>query len=215
MMAGVGEKRSGGRGTGESSAGAIEGGKGVEVAVHCKAEQSRSLSSRWKREATPMFGRQEERRIDELALQICRAEQSNFLLIPAFVPSPSAASLFIPSLPVQAKGEKYSQGYIHCIPYGKVSFVTRLSPLHPGYVSTVCAPTLCSHPPNHTAITATDKSDENMVIYTVSVGFFRSLARSLTHSLNPTQIPDRVLKEVQVVVHKESKVVVEWKYQQA
>jgi len=197
MMAEVEEKRSGRRGAGESFAGAIEGGKGVELAVHCKAEQSRSLSSRWKREATPMFGRQEERRIVELALQICRAEQSNFLLIP--------------SLPVQAKGEKYSQGYIHCIPYGKVSFVTRLSPLHPGYVSTVCAPTLCSHPPNHTATTATDKSDENMVIYTVSVRFFRSL----THSLNPTQIPDRVLKEAQVVVQKESKVVVEWKYQQA
>jgi hypothetical protein len=44
MMAEVGEKRSGRRGTGESSAGAIEGRKRVELAVHCKAEQSRSLS---------------------------------------------------------------------------------------------------------------------------------------------------------------------------
>jgi hypothetical protein len=25
------------------------------------------------------------------------------------------------------------------MPYGKVSFVTKLSPLHPGYVTTVCA----------------------------------------------------------------------------
>jgi hypothetical protein len=44
MMAEVGEKRSGRRGTGESSAGAIEGRKRVELAVHCKAEQSCSLS---------------------------------------------------------------------------------------------------------------------------------------------------------------------------
>jgi hypothetical protein len=181
MMAEVEEKRSGRRGTGEYFAGAIEGKKRVELVVHCNAEQPRSLSSRWKREATPEFSRQEEKGIVELALQSCSAAQFNLLLIPAFVPSPSAASLFIPSLPVQAKGEKYSQGYIHCIPYGKVSFVTRLSPLHPGYVSTVCAPTLCSHPPNHTAITATDKSDENMVIYTVSVRFFHSL----THSTQP------------------------------
>lgn len=30
-------------------------------------------------------------------------------------------------------------GYIHCMPYGKESLVMRLSPLHPGYVRTVCA----------------------------------------------------------------------------
>ena len=30
------------------------------------------------------------------------------------------------------------QGYIHCMPKGKVSFVMRLSPLQPGYVMTVC-----------------------------------------------------------------------------
>lgn len=31
------------------------------------------------------------------------------------------------------------QGYDHCIPYGQEALVIRLSPLHPGYVSTVCA----------------------------------------------------------------------------
>ena len=30
-------------------------------------------------------------------------------------------------------------GYIHCMPNGNVSLVMRLSPLHPGYVRTVCA----------------------------------------------------------------------------
>ena len=30
-------------------------------------------------------------------------------------------------------------GYIHCMPYGKVEFVIKLSPLHPGYVIMVCA----------------------------------------------------------------------------
>jgi hypothetical protein len=30
-------------------------------------------------------------------------------------------------------------GYIHCMPYGKVAFVIKLSPLHPGYVITLCA----------------------------------------------------------------------------
>ena len=33
----------------------------------------------------------------------------------------------------------YLHGYIHCMPYGKVSFVIRLSPRQPGYVMTVCA----------------------------------------------------------------------------
>jgi hypothetical protein len=72
------------------------------------------------------------------------------------------------------------------MPYGNVSFVTKLSPLHPGYVSTVCASTLCSHPPNHTAITAPDNSGENMT----------DLHLCLLYSLllNPTQIPDRALK---------------------
>lgn len=32
-----------------------------------------------------------------------------------------------------------SHGYIHCMPNGNVSLVMRLSPLHPGYVRTVCA----------------------------------------------------------------------------
>lgn len=32
----------------------------------------------------------------------------------------------------------YSQGYIHCMPNGNVSFVTKLSPLQPGYEITVC-----------------------------------------------------------------------------
>ncbi len=31
------------------------------------------------------------------------------------------------------------QGYIHCMPYGNVSFVTRLLPRQPGYVMMVCA----------------------------------------------------------------------------
>src|SRR5258708_16616565 len=99
MMAEVEEKRSGRRGAGESSAGAIEGRKRVELAVHCNAEQPRSLPSRWKREAAPMFGRQEEKRIVELY----RAEQFNLLLIPAFVPCSSAASPFIPFLPFKPK----------------------------------------------------------------------------------------------------------------
>lgn len=30
-------------------------------------------------------------------------------------------------------------GYIHCMPKGNESLVIRLSPLHPGYVRTVCA----------------------------------------------------------------------------
>lgn len=30
-------------------------------------------------------------------------------------------------------------GYIHCMPYGNVEFVIKLSPLHPGYVMMVCA----------------------------------------------------------------------------
>jgi hypothetical protein len=189
---------------------------GREWSLQCTAKQSNPAASPRggsvrQRPCSAARRKGESSSLHCKAAEQCRAEQSNLLLIPAFVPSPSAASLFIPSLPVQAKGEKYSQGYIHCIPYGKVSFVTRLSPLHPGYVSTVCAPTLCSHPPNHTAITATDKSDENMVIYTVSVRFFRSL----THSLNPTQIPDRVLKGVASRRTQESKVVVERKYQQA
>ena len=36
-------------------------------------------------------------------------------------------------------GVHYLHGYIHCMPYGKVSLVIRLSPRHPGYVMTVCA----------------------------------------------------------------------------
>lgn len=32
-----------------------------------------------------------------------------------------------------------SHGYIHCMPYGKLSFVMRLSPRQPGYVMMVCA----------------------------------------------------------------------------
>jgi hypothetical protein len=99
MMAEVEEKRSGRRGTGEYFAGAIEGKKRVELIVHCNAEQPRSLSSRWKREATPEFSRQEEKGIVELY----RAEQFNLLLIPAFVPCSSAASPFIPSLPFKPK----------------------------------------------------------------------------------------------------------------
>jgi hypothetical protein len=64
----------------------------------------------------------------------------------------------------KTKRNEYSQGYIHCIPYGKVSFVTKLSPLHPGYVITVCA----SPSPSSTKPTAiTDNSCENMVIYTL------------------------------------------------
>lgn len=35
----------------------------------------------------------------------------------------------------------YLHGYIHCMPYGKVALVIRLSPLHPGYTMTVCADT--------------------------------------------------------------------------
>ena len=41
----------------------------------------------------------------------------------------------------ECEAEVYSQGYIHCMPYGKVSLVIKLSPLHPGYVMTVCAST--------------------------------------------------------------------------
>lgn len=35
--------------------------------------------------------------------------------------------------------QDYSHGYIHCMPYGKVSLVIRLFPRQPGYVMTVCA----------------------------------------------------------------------------
>lgn len=35
-------------------------------------------------------------------------------------------------------------GYIHCMPYGKVSLVIRLLPLVPGYVKTVCADTIAA-----------------------------------------------------------------------
>jgi len=31
------------------------------------------------------------------------------------------------------------QGYIHCMPYGNVSFVMRVFPLHPGYEMMMCA----------------------------------------------------------------------------
>ena len=40
---------------------------------------------------------------------------------------------------------EHSQGYIHCMPKGKVSFVIKLSPLHPGYVRTECASTTTAH----------------------------------------------------------------------
>jgi hypothetical protein len=51
------------------------------------------------------------------------------------------------------------------MPYGNVSFVTRLSPLHPGYVKTVWA----SDPPSSRLATATIRYnvEENMVIYTM------------------------------------------------
>lgn len=51
----------------------------------------------------------------------------------------------------------YSQGYIHCMPYGNVAFVTKLSPLHPGYVTTVCASTAAAR---HNA--ASDATLQNM-----------------------------------------------------
>jgi hypothetical protein len=182
-----------------------------EWSLQWTAKQSRGGSVR----QCPCSAARRKRESSSLHCKAAEQNNSTCSSIPAFVPSPSASSLFIPSFPVQAKGEKYSQGYIHCIPYGKVSFVTRLSPLHPGYVSTVCAPTLCSHPPNHTAITATDKSDENMVIYTVYVRFF--LTHSLTHSTNSDTgscVEGRCKSSVDGR-RTESKIVVEWKYQQA
>lgn len=48
-------------------------------------------------------------------------------------------------------------GYIHCMPYGNVSFVMRLSPLHPGYVRTVCADDSVA------ALTSTSNVEENIV----------------------------------------------------
>lgn len=59
----------------------------------------------------------------------------------------------------RARGGSHSQGYIHCMPYGNVSFVIRLSPLHPGYVMTVCAST---SPNNAIAATTVDITDLNI-----------------------------------------------------
>jgi hypothetical protein len=162
-----------------------KGGRGW--GLQCTAKQSNPTASPRGGGVRQCPSSAARRKRESSSLHCKAAEQNNSTSssIPASVPCPSASSLFIPSLPVEAKREKYSQGYIHCIPYGKVSFVTRLSPLHPGYVSTVCAPTLCSHPPNHTAITATDKSDENMVIYTVCS--FLPLARSLAQPNSDTR----------------------------
>ena len=56
------------------------------------------------------------------------------------------------------------QGYIHCIPYGNVSFVIKLSPLQPGYVMIVCA-----FPPtsSHIAVSRTERRE---IIVSVGVG---------------------------------------------
>jgi hypothetical protein len=100
------------------------------------------------------------------AAEQSRTEQSSLptpSFHPIFVSTATLLPTLFPSFP-QTKRNEYSQGYIHCIPYGKVSFVTKLSPLQPGYVSTVCA----SPSPSSTNPTArTDNSCENMVIYTL------------------------------------------------
>jgi hypothetical protein len=58
------------------------------------------------------------------------------------------------------------------MPYGKVSFVIKLSPLHPGYVITVCA---CTTANNVAAISAVDCLIETILIYVLLCFGFRSL----------------------------------------
>jgi len=57
------------------------------------------------------------------------------------------------------KDDEYSQGYAHCIPNGKSSVIFKLSPLHPGYVTTVCASAAMAYP-----ATITDQALDNIVM---------------------------------------------------
>ena len=107
------------------------------------------------------------RELAQFARRVAEQSRASFSFSRLFIPCsyPQLLCFPLPFLPFhQTKRNEYSQGYIHCIPYGKVSFVTKLSPLHPGYVITVCA----SPSPSSTKPTAiTDNSCENMVIYTL------------------------------------------------
>jgi hypothetical protein len=77
--------------------------------MDCKAEQ------RWKREAMPMFSRQEEKRIIELALQSCRTEQFDLLLYPSFRPISIRLFSLHPNFPGSSQRRKV---------------LTRIHPLH-------------------------------------------------------------------------------------
>lgn len=62
-------------------------------------------------------------------------------------------------------------GYIHCMPYGNVSLVMRLSPLHPGYVRTVCADESVAAPMSASNV------EENIVFVCVCVCVVYDLGR--------------------------------------
>jgi hypothetical protein len=110
-----------------------------------------------------------------------RGEQNELLYISSFHPIFVSTSALLPPFLFpfhKTKRNEYSQGYIHCIPYGKVSLVTKLSPLHPGYVSTVCA---SPRPSSNNPTAITENNCENMVIYTLlfcSLTIFQPDARS-------------------------------------
>jgi hypothetical protein len=57
------------------------------------------------------------------------------------------------------KYDEYSRGYAHCIPNGKSSVISKLFPLHPGYVTTVCASVAMAYP-----ATITDQALDSIVL---------------------------------------------------
>ena len=72
------------------------------------------------------------------------------------------------------------QGYIHCIPYGNVSFVIKLSPLQPGYVMMVCASPPTS---SHIAVIRTERRE-----IIVGAGAGRVRARDGINSRNQRSV---------------------------